>query len=62
MTAARSTSAEDVARTILGAATDGTDRLRYLVGDDSRGFVRARREMPEQGYVEFMRSHFPPAV
>ena len=62
MTAARSTSAEDVARTILGAATDGTDRLRYLVGDDSRGFVRARREMPEQDYVEFMRSHFPPAV
>ncbi len=62
MTAARSTSAEEVARTILGAATDGTDRLRYLVGDDSRGFVRARREMPEQDYVEFMRSHFPPAV
>ena len=58
MTAARATSAEDVARVIHDAATDGTDRLRYLVGDDSRGFITARREMSDQDYVDFMRSKF----
>ena len=60
MTAARATSAEDVARVIHGAATDGTDRLRYLVGNDSRGFIAARREMSDQDYVDFMRSKFLP--
>jgi hypothetical protein len=41
-------------------ATDGTDRLRYLVGDDSRGFIRVRQEMADQDDVAFMRSHFSP--
>jgi len=58
MTAARTMSADEVAQVIYGAATDGTDRLRYLVGDDSRGFIKARQEMSEQDYVEFMRSRF----
>ena len=58
MTAARTIGAEDVAQVIHKAAADGTDRLRYLVGNDSRGFVKARREMPDQDYVTFMRSHF----
>jgi NAD(P)-dependent dehydrogenase (short-subunit alcohol dehydrogenase family) len=59
MVAARSMSSEDVARVAYEAATDGTNRLRYLIGDDSRGFIRARREMPDQDYVDFMRSKFP---
>jgi hypothetical protein len=50
----------DVAQVIYSAAIDGTDRLRYLVGDDSRGFIKARHEMSDQDYVTFMRSHFPP--
>ncbi|MGA2603349.1 MAG: SDR family oxidoreductase [Verrucomicrobiia bacterium] len=61
MTAARTTSADNVARVIYEAATDGTSRLRYLVGDDSRGFIKARQQMSEQDYVDFMRSHFPGA-
>jgi NAD(P)-dependent dehydrogenase (short-subunit alcohol dehydrogenase family) len=59
MTAARSISSEDVAEAILGAVTDGTDQLRYLVGNDTRGFIKARADMPDQDYVGFMRSHFP---
>lgn len=60
MSAARTTSADVVAQVLLEAASDGTDRLRYLVGDDSRGFIKARQEMSELDYVTFMRSHFPP--
>jgi NAD(P)-dependent dehydrogenase (short-subunit alcohol dehydrogenase family) len=60
MSAARMLSAEEVAKAIYGAATDGTDQLRYLVGNDTRGFIKARQEMSEQDYVTFMRSWFLP--
>jgi short-subunit dehydrogenase len=60
MVAARAMSADDVAVAVYDAATDGTDRLRYPVGDDSRGFVKARRQMSDQDYVDFMRSRFLP--
>jgi NAD(P)-dependent dehydrogenase (short-subunit alcohol dehydrogenase family) len=62
MTAARTTSADEVAKVIYDAATDGTDRLRYLVGDDSRGFIKARQELSDQDYVDFMRSRFQPKL
>ncbi len=58
MSAARSIDADDVAKAIYDAATDGTDRLRYLVGNDTRGFIKARAEMADQDYVAFMRAHF----
>jgi hypothetical protein len=32
--------------------------LRYLVDDDARDFIKARRELPDQDYVDFMRSRF----
>ena len=48
MTSARTISSDDIARVIYDAAADGTDRLRYLVGDDTRSFVHARQEMPDQ--------------
>jgi NAD(P)-dependent dehydrogenase (short-subunit alcohol dehydrogenase family) len=57
---ARKASAEEVARVIFGAATDGTDRLRYLIGDDTRGFIKARRELPDQEYMDFMKSRLFP--
>jgi NAD(P)-dependent dehydrogenase (short-subunit alcohol dehydrogenase family) len=56
--AGRKTSADEVARVIYDAATDGTDRLRYFIGEDVGGFVKARREMSEADYVRFMRSRF----
>jgi hypothetical protein len=51
-------SSDDVAGVIVEAATDGSDRLRYLIGDDSRGFIKARRELSEPDYIAFMRAHF----
>ena len=58
MSVARSINADGVAEVIYCAAVDGTDRFRYLVGNDTRGFVNARQEMSDQEYVRFMRSHF----
>ena len=58
MRAGRMMTSDEVAQVIQQAVTDGTDRLRYLVGDDARGFVKARRELTEQGYIDFMRGHF----
>ncbi len=53
-----SISSEDVARVVLEAAMDKTDRLRYLIGNDSRGFIAARYEKSEPEYINFMRSKF----
>lgn len=59
MTAARTIDAEDVAAVVYGAATDGTDKLRYLVGNDTRGFVKARyTSASDDEYVAYMRSFF----
>ena len=38
--AARTMNAEEVGQVIYNAATDGTDQLRYLIGDDSRASSR----------------------
>jgi hypothetical protein len=58
MVAARSRSSDDIAQVIYAATTDGKDRLRYLVGDDSRGFIKATQMMSDQDDVAFMQSHF----
>jgi NAD(P)-dependent dehydrogenase (short-subunit alcohol dehydrogenase family) len=50
--------AQRVARVIVEAATDGTDQLRYLVGNDARGFVGAWDTLPNTEYMAFMRAHF----
>ncbi len=56
--AARSISADDVAKIIVQAATDGRDQLRYLAGNDTRGFVLAWDQLSNADYVAFMRSKF----
>jgi NAD(P)-dependent dehydrogenase (short-subunit alcohol dehydrogenase family) len=53
-----SATAQDVAEVIHRAATDGTDRLRYVATDDIAPMVKARRESSEASYVAFMRSRF----
>ncbi len=58
--AARSISAEDVAEVIYKAATDGRPDLRYLVGNDTRGFIAAWDGLSNADYVEFMRGKFAP--
>jgi hypothetical protein len=51
--------AEEVARVIYGAVTDGTDTLRYVIG--SEGFnkrVAALLTMPDQEYVQSVKSGY----
>ncbi|WP_414586155.1 SDR family oxidoreductase [Scytonema sp. PCC 10023] len=49
---------EDVAKVIYQAATDGTDRLRYVATEDIKPMVQARRETSEDEYIAFMRDRF----
>ncbi|HEX3922516.1 MAG TPA: hypothetical protein VHY31_09540 [Streptosporangiaceae bacterium] len=50
--------AGQVALTVLAAATDGTDQLRYLVGNDTRGFIQAWETLPNAEFLAFMRARF----
>ncbi|RYX82145.1 SDR family oxidoreductase [bacterium] len=49
-----------VAGRIFEAATDGTNRLRYLVTDDVAPLVEMRESMPDEAFVSHMRSMFLP--
>ncbi len=49
---------EDVAKVVCEAATDGTNRLRYVATSDIETLVKARRETCEDDYMAFMRSQF----
>jgi NAD(P)-dependent dehydrogenase (short-subunit alcohol dehydrogenase family) len=49
---------EDVAKVIYQAATDGTNRLRYVATHDIQPMVKARRETSEDEYIAFMRARF----
>ncbi|HEY4201668.1 MAG TPA: SDR family oxidoreductase [Devosiaceae bacterium] len=60
MVRASSMTSADVANVIYGAATDGTERLRYFVGDDNRDVMKARYDLSEDDYVRFMRAKFAP--
>ena len=56
--AARTITAGDVAKIVFDAATDGRDQLRYLAGNDTRGFIRAWDQLGNADYVAFMRAKF----
>jgi NAD(P)-dependent dehydrogenase (short-subunit alcohol dehydrogenase family) len=58
---ARLATSDDVAQVIFEAASDGTDRLRYLATQDIAPLVKARRETSEDAYIAMMRSTFAPA-
>ena len=60
MRAKRMVGADEVAQVIYGAAMDGTNRLRYFTGEDTGDFVKAKREMSDQGFIDFMRTRFLP--
>ena len=52
-------SSHDVALRIYEAATDGKDNLRYLIGHDTRGFIKARYESKnDEEYMAHMRAYF----
>jgi NAD(P)-dependent dehydrogenase (short-subunit alcohol dehydrogenase family) len=51
--------AEEVATVIYEAVTDGTDTLRYLVGnDDFKSRIDARLSMPDQQYMDAIKSGY----
>jgi len=54
--------ADDVARAVYAATTDGTTRLRYVVTDDIRELVRLRREVSEDAYMGFVKEHIAPTL
>lgn len=49
-----------VAEGIFAAATDRSNQLRYVLTDDIKPFVKARRETSEETYMAFMRDFFDP--
>lgn len=49
---------EMVAETIYQAATDGTDQLRYLVGEDAKGFVKIKAESGDEAYLQYISKAF----
>lgn len=55
-------SAGEVASAIYEAATDGTDRLRYVVGKDAESIIAARGEKSEQEFRDLIKSEFGLAV
>ncbi|MVM37332.1 SDR family NAD(P)-dependent oxidoreductase [Spirosoma sp. HMF3257] len=59
MIAQRLVTADEVADVIYTAATDGTNTLRYVVGnDDFKKRIAARAQMPDQAYVDSVRQSF----
>jgi NAD(P)-dependent dehydrogenase (short-subunit alcohol dehydrogenase family) len=51
-------SADDVARAIYDAATDPSDRLRYVVGKDAAAIIAARRTASEREFMDVIRAEF----
>lgn len=54
--------AADVAEAVFVAATDGTNRLRYVVTDDIKELVRLRHEASEEQYMTFVREYVAPKM
>lgn len=50
-------SAEDVAHTILQAATDGKIQLRYPVGDDALFYIDAKMKNSDPDFIALMRTY-----
>jgi len=57
--AAGAAAAKKVAEDIYAAATDGTDRLRYCAPYGVEQLVKAKRELDDKEYENFVRSVFP---
>lgn len=52
--------ADDVAKAVYEAVTDGTYTLRYAVGPDLEPLIALRNGKPDQEYVSIMRNQFMP--
>jgi len=54
--ARRPSSPELVAEVIYQAATDGTDRLRYIAGDDAKMIIETRAKISQEEFYSMIRS------
>jgi short-subunit dehydrogenase len=50
--------AEDVAKAIYEAATDGKIKLRYVVGEDAQFYIDGKMKNDDQNFVKLMRDYF----
>lgn len=50
--------AEDVAATIYEAATDQSEKLRYVIGDDAQFYIDAKMKNDDEEFVKQMRDYF----
>lgn len=58
MTADNMSSPEYLAQKIFEAATDGTDRLRYLIGQDAQEIIEMRNQIGSEEFVKVMYGQF----
>ena len=58
MAGGRLMSAGYVAGVVVQAVTDDSRQLRYFVGDDARGFIKARQHNGDEDYMAHMRGFF----
>ena len=42
---------EVVAEVIYEAATDGTDQLRYVAGEDAKEWIKNRKELDDEAFM-----------
>ncbi|MCH4890989.1 SDR family oxidoreductase [Acidaminobacter sp. JC074] len=49
---------EVVAEVIFKAATDGTDQIRYIAGEDAKQLISMRQENGDEAYVKHMKSQY----
>lgn len=57
-TGERKVTAEEAAAVIYDAVTDGSDTLRYIIGEDIKTMITARAAMSDDEYMEMMRKRF----
>lgn len=57
-TAAATSSPKDIAAAIYKAATDGSDQLRYIAGNDIQSVIDLRTSASEEEYMDFMKVLF----
>lgn len=50
--------AEDIARVIYGAATDGSEQICYVAGADAQALLAERAALGEEGYVAMMKQRY----
>lgn len=49
---------QEVAETLYNAVTDGSDKLRYLIGEDCQFFVNTKDQNTEENYIQSIQAFF----